>query len=337
MKNTTSEASSFYFPSLKEVQEGIKEIRNEKWEKYILGSDLKLHLESVRKKITKHLFVIPHILSIYDNEPKSKLPLFRARPRDQFNNMHLSCEYSYPPIKSCTEIQRVNLPHHPVFYASRHPATALVEIIKNNHYENPNREYCISRWEMTSQKGLKVAPFLFGESNSKLIHDFAKKLLEQKIPDIFKDEELSNDKIEAVKQLLMFYNNMFLNDSDYSVSSYMGHSHLYAPHNYSADILIYPSIQLKSDALNYAIHPNIVDERMHIKRVYIVKVNNINLKTSEYNFTVTKYAEIDNGFFDWHEMEPNDEKYKEFERIDFGENINSVFTPRIKKQENEGG
>jgi hypothetical protein len=321
MKNSLTEPTCY--PSLLDVQKGIEMIKNESWDKYDSRSDLNQHLEKVKEKISKHLYNIPLLRYIIPEEANHKLNLFRVRPLDEFKNLNLSCEYSYPPIKCCTKIERINFPGHPVFYASAHPIIALTEVIKDNLKENACREYCISRWEIRYYKGLKVTPYLFAESDN-TYNDFAKNILE-KIPEIYKDR--TKDQSEAVKALLKFYCEKFLEEEDYSISSYLGHNHLYAPSNDRTDIMMYPSVQLKRlryEALNYAIHPNVVDERIYITRTYIIKVNITNLEKKEFLLTVSKYAEVIDGFFYWKQITPDNERYKELVAIDFGENFNWI-------------
>jgi hypothetical protein len=128
--------------------------------------------------------------------------------------------------------------------------------------------------------------------------------------------KLSDSQIEGQKAYLAFLVSAFVTDN-YSLSATLVHSILYAPHNYSADIFIYPSIITGLKSINMAIHPNFVDNNMRLERVFSVKVKSIDIESGRCEVIIDKYADLNFNVIMWKDLSQEDEKYKEYIRVDF--------------------
>ena len=313
------------YPTLEQAKKSIDELSKYSWERFELEDNLEEHIEKIRTKLFSDGFVgIPSLIQ-ESNESYFPFNFYRVRALDEFSNINLPSEYSYPPRQFCKSVQRVNYPNYPVFYASAKPSTSIIEVIKANHNKNPERKYCISKWKINTCIGLNFAPFVFhDDTEDNPCIEFVKRIYSE-LPRIFNG--LSNDKIEAIKLRMKYYCQAFLNDDKYAISTYIGHSYIYPSHDKRADIFMYPSVQLDKKSLNFAIHPDCVDERMSLDRVYIGKIDKLDLSSNLYGLSISKYAQVNNGFFDWKEIKLNDETYKQYLKEDFGEALQSTFIP----------
>ncbi len=53
---------------------------------------------------------------------------------------------------------------------------------------------------------------------------------------------------------------------------YQTKSNIYVSHNFLTDIFIYPSHQSNRERVNFAIHPNVVTEKLQLKAVYKINI-----------------------------------------------------------------
>ena len=134
-----------------------------------------------------------------------------------------------------------------------------------------------------------------------------------------------NDKKEGLMEYLQFLDNSFISDCDYSLSASLAHLALYSDHNLTTDILMYPSVQTRYKGVNMAIHPNFVENNMKITRFYITELNNYNPENGMINVSFTKYADIEKNYINWSNIFPEDKKWNNFIKEDFGHYMNSDF------------
>lgn len=126
--------------------------------------------------------------------------------------------------------------------------------------------------------------------------------------------ELSHEELESMREVLKFLSRLFVEDN-YVASSYIAHSHLYAPHNLRADVFIYPSIQTDLHMINFAIHPNTVAHKMVLNKIYYLSASEFAyLKTSStanFKFSFHQYATNENSVLMWKEFDDtNAEEFK---------------------------
>lgn len=313
------------FPDLETVQNRIKKLKGFRWPQYSIAKGIDNHIREIRDILCENFAIFPNLLYIHSGENELPLNFFRVRPFDTFSDTSLICEYSYKPIHLTTLIQRGNFPYKPVFYCSSDIGTALAEVIKETHTFS-DRKYLVSKWSIIEQKNTKIIPFLYSDLLDQNEYHVLGKWALDRLDTLFK-KKLSETQVEGLKAYLAFLVTSFVTDN-YSVSASLVHSILYAPHNYSADIFIYPSIRSGLKTINMAIHPNFVDNNMKLDRVFSVKVNSIDMNSGECSVVVDKYADLDFKVIMWRDLSPEDEKYKDFIRKDFAFENDFKFNPK---------
>ncbi len=231
------------------------------------------------------------------------LPLFRARELKSFTNINLFQEHSLPPIH-LSSTQRCNFAQHPVFYCSMNPFTAVFEVIRNNDYTS--KKYCISKW--TISEGLEIANQSFlqvplhEENHFQNLRNDEK----EKVRKIF-GRELEETKVDGIIKYWEFLQEMFVSDN-YTLSATLSHKSLFGKNNpINPDIIIYPSLQSSSVTANFAIHPNFVNQRLILNRLYIVEILDYDKITMRCDVSVTKFGKIDRNKIIW--QDPTTEDY----------------------------
>ncbi len=248
-----------------------------------------------------------------------KMNFYRVREVNQFKNIDLVCEHSYPPI-AFTGHGRCNFPHNPIFYSSNDPFISLSEVIRNNEYKN--KKYCISVWKIKNDTSLqiKVNNFLYTDLHNKNIFKEILGADFESIDNLFKDN-LDHSQKEGVKEFLKFIHSEFISDNNYGFSSALSHDVFYASHTYATDILIYPSNQSNKLGVNFGIHPNFVDNSMFLHRLYIVEPSNIDIINSKFEITFIKYADVINNRFHWNFFPNNINEVIEIVSNDFKDGV----------------
>lgn len=316
-------------PTLAKVKSVIKELESLKWEKFKPGDSVSIYNKKIEETLTGILGGISLNYRWFDGSRTLPFNFYRVRPFDEFKNIRLRNEYSYPPAIIPSH-QRANLPGYPVFYASDFPLTAVIEVIRThkNLSEIKDRYFCLSVWKVTGDQSAVLAPLLYdGIPTDNPLYEFGQYTKGQE------PEELKSlftpDQIAGMEEMLKFYSRVFQNDDQYTISSFIGHRHLYndvdAPDNqpelqFRGDILIYPSIRLDKRSINYAIHPNFADERMTLSSIYKIRIKNFieeNSFLSGFTFDLAAYAHNDKGRIIWLNPDPNNELYKRKLREDF--------------------
>jgi len=297
------------FPTLDEVKKGINELLLiEKWDRYKYRSSPKKFKRRFHELFASKFGLMPYAM-ILTHPRFHKFTFYRLRKWTKSMNPALISEYSYPPNHVVKSIQRANVPHHPVFYCSDNPETAIFETVGTKLDPSKNDVYYLSEWELDDSFSFRICPFVFGnvdESNP------AAKMLDtlvENLRNVFK--EYSEDQQEAVLEILKFLSSLFVYDNTYFVSSYIAHSYLYADHNLRADLFIYPSVRTGRKTLNYAIHPNVVSERLRLKRVFQLKVMKLDVKQEKLDLSFMKRGTNRDGIIYWNEPNPSTDEGKE--------------------------
>ncbi|WNH07701.1 hypothetical protein [Thalassobellus suaedae] len=257
-------------PSYEEIKKGIDEILlYDKWDNYKVKSSPKKFERRLHELFTSKLGVFPHIIKLMKSEDFT-FPFYRLRKESKTMNTKLISEYSYPPNSVIKKVQRANIPYHPVFYCADSPMAAIMETIRDEKTINPKTNYYLSKWELKPDIEFKVSPFLFGNladsSPYKILSDDNFKKIEELLKDYSKDE------IEGMKKIMHLLSHLFIFENTYVVSSFIAHNYIYASHNFRTDIFIYPSHQTNRERVNFAIHPNVVTEKLQLKSVYKINI-----------------------------------------------------------------
>lgn len=287
------------------IKNAIENLRLKKFPLYQCGDNITEYIETIGNLISEDLSFYPPILFqefFYNNFPIKSF--YRARKRTEIDNYQLIREHSYPPV-SKVGLQRCNFPKHPVFYCSMNPKTAIKEVHRNN--SNQAKDYCVSKWEIinTPEKIFfeNLLATRLPESN------IYKKVGDNKLNNINKPFEetfhskLNEDSINGIKAFLIYLNKLFIESNDYSISAYISHQSIYAIHNHKTDILMYPSVQDNLNDVNFAIHPNFVENRMKLSRLYLINYDN-----NEFNLYKC-FENINSVFF---EVNPESSNFNEF-------------------------
>ncbi len=277
-------------PSLESIEKSIEVLKAEKWpnfESFKSIDEFKKYFAFKFKQHFNHSFLA---LSNIRESNDLELKFFRARPADEIMDIHSINEYSYPP-KELAKKNRANLPGYPVFYASNNLSTALLETIRNNHPETKERKYCVSVWTLKESKGLIITPFLYGNIQDEDYEMLSETILRHKLPEVLKNTDYRND-IESFQKVINYFSDSFINDDEknYSIASFIGHSHIYMPNKLRTDILIYPSIQANKKNVNFAINPITVDTHMEMKYLLILQADSISLNENKIQFSTLNYG-----------------------------------------------
>ena len=252
---------------LEDVKKAIEAFENGKFlkiDEFESVEEYVVYFESIFKK---HFSMFHYMFQIQKPE-NLNFKLFRVREFNQIKNKNLFCEYSYPP-PHLTENGRCNFKNHPIFYCSNNPITSLLEVIRDTDFKS--KKYCISTWSLIDNN----KDFILGSFLQSKLHpinsfqQYADGLIKKF--DVTFENKLNVSQKLGIVEFHKFLDKKFIEDSDYSLSAYLAHKKLYANHNLANDMIIYPSVQTESKSVNFAIHPNFVDNCMTIERLYIVE------------------------------------------------------------------
>ncbi len=291
-------------PKFNEVKKGIDELLLEdKWDRYKIKSSPKKFEKRLHELFTKKLGIFPQIVMPV-NSDEFPFKFYRIRKKIKNMNPGLISEYSYPPNHIIKTTQRANIPYHPVFYCSDNPKTAILETIQDEKSHNQESIFYLSEWEFNAGIELKVSPFLFGNihesSPYKIMTNQGYDNLEKML------EGYPNDEINGFKEILTFLSHMFVFENSYAISSFIAHSYLYANHNYRTDIFIYPSYQSDRKNVNFAIHPNVVMEKLKLSKVYKLRVESIDKIKETCTINISQIGRNENSILYWNGVTSKD-------------------------------
>lgn len=263
-----------------------------------------------------------HIL----NCKKSFISFFRVRPLDDFINIDLIGEHSYPPLNS-VKMNRCNFPGFPVFYCSNNAGTALMEVVKN--IKDKNKEFCIAKWQVIeSNENFHFESFLQIPLPEENQFSFFNDNYSEKFNSAFRksfNSDLTEEQKEGINEYLKYIASCFIQDYEYSISASLAHRTLYANHNFRTDIIIYPSVQSSFKGVNFALHPNFVENNLKLVRLYVCNFSEFDSLKNLIKISTTKYAEVEKNVIVWRNIHPENIEYENFINDDFGEVINSEY------------
>lgn len=322
------------FPNSNQAKKAVARLNGIDWVEFSDQIEVADFIKEFEKQYFTDLDVLPNILK-FTTPSEFLLPLFRVREYNSIANKNLISEYSYPPA-NITSKGRCNFPKHPVFYCSNNPIVALMETIRDREYQD--KTFCISKWVINpSEQEFVFEHFLRSnlhpDNPFKILVDNEKNQLREQFKDFW------NDDIEQGFELIQeFLHNTFISDKNYGLSATLAHRTIFAPHNMATDILIYPSVQTKYKGVNMAISPNFVDQQMHAQRIYLVKINKIDLEKDKFNLTFIKYAVINKNLVTWRNISPDNQEYRNFLLKDFQgyfeDDLDFVFNQQNEEPQN---
>lgn len=293
----------------------IRSINKNAWPDYNSNEPVSKYIERITKILTEHFGIIPDIVQKI-SPGDFRFPLFRVRDLGNFSDMDLLSWHSYPPVK-VSKLNRCNFPGFPVFYCSNNPMTALLEVVRLGN--SSKRKFCLSTWKIRQgEDDFLVQPYLFGDLHKRNPFSVIKDSISNRLNESF-NNSLSADQEDGIRLYLRFMADTFLNDENFSQSSFFAHRRLYAPHKLPTDILIYPSVQTQYKGINMAIHPNFVDTMLLPERFYIIEVDYISENFENLRANISKYGILQQRQIKWNQVMPNDKLYKKIIQKDFGQ------------------
>lgn len=267
-----------------------------------------LHKEFVDKLGLQILFFQP------SNTNNLKSKLYRLREYSESINMNLISEFSYLPAPLCQSFRRANYPYNPVFYCSPDLKTAILETVPEISNSSEGNLYLISEWEFRKNESINITPFFAGNySNESYLNEVAE-ALKTNVKNTFSD--LSESEAEVFYETIVFLSNLFVKEETYPITSYLAHSHLYSLVSpIRTDVFIYPSVKSDTKTINYAIHPNTVDQKMLLNIIYAIRITNLEYadKHIKLSFMLEKIGTNSNGIIHW--QNPDEEVNNRFTDI----------------------
>ncbi len=294
-------------PSLEDVQKGIKElVLIEKWDNFQISNNPKEFNKRLHELFVKKVGIFP-ITSTSVDSTTFPFTFYRLRKFDNSMNPALISEYSYPPNHLINTYQRANIPGHPVFYCSNDAPTTIFEVLKNQTIVSHEDTFFLSEWKFKNDVKIRITPYLFGNlapnSPYKLWTDSSYFQIEKSLKKDFNKVE-----IEGLKHVLEFLSNLFVYENTYTVSSFIAHQHLYADFSLRTDVFVYPSIQTDKYSINFAIHPNVVSEKMKLMRVFKFKILDFIAFDNPYKYQFENIAINNDSIIYWRKIETKDHK-----------------------------
>jgi hypothetical protein len=290
---------------LEKLDIGLNKLKNFNWQTINEIDPLKKQVE-IERIISEFIDFLPFIVQILDTYNEGKF--YRVRLFKSSIDNSLIQEFGPPPVSECRNYQRANIPMHPVFYCSKDPNTAIVEQFWNrNIFE---KCFYLTEWEFYNDRSKINVPFIYQEL---LIEDYTRFDLgiktDKVIAQIFKN--FSKEECNFIKQYILALSAFFLTvDQDYTLSSFLGHKYLYAPHNLRADFITYPSIQKKGHGLNFAFHPNAYFDLLKMNKIYECNLNAFDYENNLIQLSVVAVGVNIKSIIHWkNEIDENEKLY----------------------------
>jgi len=310
------------FPKFKDVESSIIKLKKNGFPDFEENIDVAKFVEGISKILTNEFGILPNLLKKFRHQELA-LKFFRARDIETISNINLIREHSYPPINS-TGMGRCNFPKFPVFYCSDNPMTALIEVAKDINFLD--KKYCISKWELLSpNEELIFQSFLQTKLPKQNQYISVRDNLNKNINKPFQkslNKNLDKEREKGLLEYLEFLDTNFINDGSYSLSASLAYRALYSDHNFSTDILMYPSVQTQSKGVNMALNPNFVENNLKLSRLYVVETPDYDKDKNIFQITFIKYAEVEKNQIMWKEIKQNDKDFYQLMKEDFGNILN---------------
>lgn len=294
-------------PSLEDVRKGIEElVLIDKWDNFQISNNPLEFNKRLHELFVKKVGIFP-ITSTKVDSNTFPFTFYRLRRYDKSMNPALISEYSYPPNHLINSYQRANIPGHPVFYCSNDVSTSIFEVLKNEPKIDPEDVFYLSEWKFKNNLDIRVTPYLFGNLAQDSPYKLWTESTAHQINKLLK-KDFSPDQINGFKKVLEYLSNLFVYDNTYTVSSFIAHQHLYANLSLRTDLFVYPSIQTDKYSINFAIHPNVVTEKLKLNRVIKFKMIDFINFNHPYRYQFEKIAINNDSILYWKNIEKTDQK-----------------------------
>lgn len=294
-------------PTLEEVKKGIEElVLIDKWDNFQISNNPTQFNKRLHELFVTKIGIFP-ITSTKVNSSKFPFTFYRLRRYDRSMNLGLISEYSYPPNHLVNKYQRANIPGHPAFYCSNDPSTSIFEGLKNEPTIDPDDVFFLSEWKFKDSLEIRITPYLFGNLAPDSPYKKWTESTENQIDKLL-EKDFPKDQINGFKKVLEYLSNLFIYENTYTVSSFIAHQHLYAGISLRTDVFVYPSIQTDQYTVNFAIHPNVVLEKMRLDRVFKFRVKNFVDFQTPHLYNIEKIATNKDSILYWHEIEVGDQE-----------------------------
>jgi hypothetical protein len=247
--------------------------------------------------------ILPQIGAYLLAEKFNGRELYRVRMANSFKDFEdksLVQTFSYPPTSACQQNGRANIKDKTVFYCSDGYFSGIKEANMNE-----GDEAYLGIWEMNAKRDLKYVTYLeeilpqtnYWKSMGEYHHNFL--IIDQKN----RNENLLKHRL-AIRN---FITDKFVNENlPYYLTSFIANENLYLG---DADLLIYPSVKTQSNYVNYAFHPNVVNEHLKLKKIFHFKVTKYS--ASHTHLTIKSVGYIEDDRIKWRASNEQD-------RIEFG-------------------
>ncbi|WP_018343526.1 RES domain-containing protein [Cytophaga aurantiaca] len=231
-------------------------------------NELQNHSE-IQKIITKSLG--GGIILIWEFHSKSHpLKIYRVTPISDADWFQIDQKstYSYPPKP---EIGRANIKDEPVFYASLDIITAIREM-KNKL--TAGNSFFVSEWKFIPKKTIYAHCLILNSttqsSEDQILYELADNHASQ-LEKLFNgtSKSISKGMAHAVRKMGDLFT--IPGSSKYNITSAYAHGIIYEARKQNAymPILIYPSVENHHEGINFAIHPELIqNESVELQRVF---------------------------------------------------------------------
>ncbi|MBK9477852.1 MAG: RES family NAD+ phosphorylase [Bacteroidia bacterium] len=202
----------------------------------------------------------PNIFQVADGDLLMVGKMYRVVFEEKIMNLDKNKldSFSHPP-SSITSQQRFNTMGSPVLYTASDQHTAIAETAKGSY----GKSFYLSTWEFVKDIPLTYMMLFYkNHFNNQSLKDLSD-TVETKLDGML--HIYDKEKIEALKYYFEHLTTYSLKDPFDNLTSAIGHYYFYkfkAERIPPLGFICYPSLKMKRDCLNYALHPKLISERV---------------------------------------------------------------------------
>ncbi|MFN0048319.1 MAG: hypothetical protein ACKVOU_04275 [Cytophagales bacterium] len=267
----------------------------ERFENYVKSNtNLDLSYDEIKKVYRNNMNFHPIVfLSDCSN---MNFVIFRARCFKQGEDINDITNYTYPRADICYSRGRANIKKYPTFYGS----LDIITTFEESRVKENDKIY-VGKWRVKPNAKIWAIQMLY--SDKSLLQGVVaqhNKDLTDKLREISKP--YSNDKTESIEYLVKRIGEYFVNDDNYYLSSFFAHYFLYDfPKGFQIkpSLLVYPSIAGDRSSINFAIHPDFVDENMELVEIYEYTFRGVVTNPTRAKISMSKMGIIENRKINW--------------------------------------
>ncbi|MES2862727.1 MAG: hypothetical protein V4666_01275 [Bacteroidota bacterium] len=255
--------------------------------------------------IFEKAIILPTITSTTEIGNLGTSLFYRVRlvnPKDlSKENISLIQSFSYPPSSFCHDNGRANLKNTSVFYCASTGDAAMRE----SNIEVGSEGF-LSVWGIEPKTILKFGILLSDELPKenpwRPVVDY---LNCEEFQKIHLEEE--GNYYEHMRELRRFLYNKFMHElNPYPITSYISNKLLYQRND--LDFIAYPCVKRSHKQINFAFHPNSVNQFLKIQRVFTFKIKSID--SESISFDIKGVAHLNGTRIEWqNSFQKTDEKF----------------------------